>query len=233
MAATPDVYNFTTYRPGMNMPLRRAFQLDPPVRVGDPAPRFRLRDLDGGTVDSGALRENHHMVVVFGCFSAPPTVLEMPAIDALAAETAQTARFVFVYTREAHPGERLPPHRSLEQKLDHARRFRDHLGLRLPVVVDELDGAIHLAYGGLPFMAVVAHRDGTVVHRAEWAEARDIRSALDDLADRDANATADEPGRIWFTETLRYTKRPPRETFADLLALAGDQAVVDNLSKYE
>ncbi len=46
-------------------------------------------------------------------------------MEPLAAEYAPRGyRFVFVYTREAHPGEHYPHHTSVEQKLAHARVLR-------------------------------------------------------------------------------------------------------------
>jgi hypothetical protein len=45
-----------------------------------------------------------------------------------------------LYTREAHPGERLPAHAGFEDKVTAARRLRDELGITRPIVVDDLDG---------------------------------------------------------------------------------------------
>ena len=36
--------------------------------------------------------------------------------------------FLFVYTREAHPGENYGPHGSMEQKLAHAQAFQERGG---------------------------------------------------------------------------------------------------------
>jgi hypothetical protein len=48
--------------------------------------------------------------------------------------------FVFLYTREAHPGENYPAHKSFEQKLAHARTFRTELKVERPILVDDLTG---------------------------------------------------------------------------------------------
>ena len=50
---------------------------------------------------------------------------------------------VFIYTREAHPGENLPHHTSMDLKRDHARAFRDecHVGRR--ILIDDLEGSVH------------------------------------------------------------------------------------------
>ena len=55
---------------------------------------------------------------------------------------------VFLYIREAHPGEDLPHHDSFQRKLDHARKFREQFRVRRRILVDDLDGAGHRAFGG-------------------------------------------------------------------------------------
>jgi hypothetical protein len=69
-----------------------------------------------------------------------------PSMNAIAARFAdQGVGSIFLYTNEAHPGERYPHLTSLEQKLRHARDLRDILGVRRPILVDALDGACHRA----------------------------------------------------------------------------------------
>ncbi len=63
--------------------------------------------------------------------------------------------FLFVYTREAHPGERYGPHRSMEQKLTHARAFKERGQVERPILVDDLVGTGHKLYGALPNMSYI------------------------------------------------------------------------------
>jgi hypothetical protein len=58
--------------------------------------------------------------------------------------------FVFLDTREAHPGENYPSHRSFEQKLAHARAFRAELKVGRPISVDDLSGTAPKLYGLFP-----------------------------------------------------------------------------------
>jgi hypothetical protein len=53
---------------------------------------------------------------------------------------------VFLYTHEAHPGEYYPHHKTLEEKMRHARDLRDLLGVNRSIFVDALNGACHRAY---------------------------------------------------------------------------------------
>jgi len=104
-------------------------------------------------------------------------------MDPLAAEFEPRGfTSVFIYTREAHPGENLPHHTSFERKLAHAQRFRDEQRVQRRVLVDALDGACHRAYGGLPNMTWILLRGGTIAYKAMWTDAADVRDAMENIA---------------------------------------------------
>lgn len=81
------------------------------------------------------------------------------------------AEWVFVYTREAHPGENVPHHDTFERKLAHARLLRDEVGIRRPILVDDLAGTVHRFYGCAPNMTWIIDRGGRVVYKANWTNA--------------------------------------------------------------
>ena len=83
-----------------------------------------------------------------------------------------------MYTREAHPGEHVPHHSSFPVKLANARLVRDELGIERPVLVDDLAGTSHHAYGLLPNMTWVIGRGGRVLYRADWTSAANVESFL-------------------------------------------------------
>jgi hypothetical protein len=61
-------------------------------------------------------------------------------MDAIADRYADRAvRSVFIYTREAHPGEEYRHHTSMEVKRHHASALRDVVGIRRPVLIDGLE----------------------------------------------------------------------------------------------
>jgi hypothetical protein len=104
-------------------------------------------------------------------------------MDKLAAEHAAAgATSVFVYTREAHPGEHLPHHTSFAQKLAQARCFRDEQRVARRILVDALDGACHRRYGALPNMTWIILRGGILAYKAAWTDAADVRLALENIA---------------------------------------------------
>lgn len=154
-----------------------------------------------------ALRRDGHVVIVFGCYSAPPCVRELPEISRLAAERPPGFRFVFIYTREIHPNEDLPygrfaHHRSLDGKLAAARKLASDLSPDMTVAVDDLAGTVHLGYGGLPFCAAIVRRDGVLVHREEWASAGQLRAVIANLSQADRRLAAGEQPRLSLSETL-------------------------------
>ena len=65
---------------------------------------------------------------------------------------------VFLYTNEAHPGENYPHHTSMDVKRANARAFVEHSKLRRSVVLDDLEGGAHHAYGLLPNMTWIISR---------------------------------------------------------------------------
>ena len=88
---------------------------------------------------------------------------------------------VFLYVREAHPGELLPHHDIFDRKLAHAREFKRLFALRRPILVDDLAGTAHITFGRLPNMTYVLSSSHTVVYRSAWTDPPSIRAALDYL----------------------------------------------------
>ena len=87
-----------------------------------------------------------------------------------------------MYVREPHPGERYGPHETFEQKLRYAADCAAQDDVRTRVVVDDLDGIVHRAYGTLPNMVYVLDREGRVVYKAMWTDHADVAAALANIA---------------------------------------------------
>ncbi len=101
-------------------------------------------------------------------------------MNALAERFAdQDVGSIFVYTHEAHPGERYPHLTSMAQKFRHARDLRDVLGVTRPIFLDALDGACHRAYGSMPNMSWIFDRRGVVMYKADWTDARSLERAVE------------------------------------------------------
>lgn len=101
-------------------------------------------------------------------------------MEEMAKEYAEQADFYFIYVRESHPGDVYPHHTSYEQKLRHAKDFRD-IGVKRKMLINTLDGEVHRTYSGLSNMTWIIDRTGRVFYKASWTDAGDIRRALDEL----------------------------------------------------
>lgn len=107
---------------------------------------------------------------------------EVPPLSSLR-EKYQPKGFEFfvVYVREAHPGENFPHHTSFEQKLTHARKYQDLEGVKIPILVDDLQGTTHKAYGLLYNMVYLIDREGTVVYKSDWTNAVELDGMCESL----------------------------------------------------
>jgi hypothetical protein len=122
-------------------------------------------------------------------------------MDALAAEYAERGfDSLFIYTREAHPGEILPHHTSFAQKLRCAALPTEQ-GVRRRILVDALDGAAISCNGA-------AQHD---VDFAAWPAGDRVQGSLTDAEDvRMAMRTTRiaelqrRGGRAFWTERLGY-----------------------------
>lgn len=130
---------------------------------------------------------------------------------------------MFVYTREAHPGENVPHHDSFERKLTHARLLRDEVGIRRPILVDDLAGTVHRFYGCAPNMTWVLDRGGRVVYKANWTNAGNVEAFLG----RYLTAPRQRSGRgqaMYETEQLEF-RQIDEKMFQQRLVRNGSRAV--------
>ena len=71
------------------------------------------------------------------------------------------------------------PHDSFETKLNHARLLRDEIGIKRPILVDDLTGTAHHAYGLLPNMSWVIGRGGQILYKSDWTSAANVEAFVD------------------------------------------------------
>ena len=152
---------------------------------GERAPDFEGRTLDGEKIRLSDFEGEQNVVLTFGSATCPFTAASIQGINDLYDDYAgDDVQFIFVYAREAHPGEKLGPHRSLDDKREAAERFRDDEDVEMPIVVDELNGKIHRKYGSLPNPTYIIDKSGRPAFRALWTRPSVIENALDELLER-------------------------------------------------
>ena len=102
-----------------------------------------------------------------------------PSLEPISDEyLEQGLQSVFLYTREAHPGERYPQHTSFAQKMAQASVFRDLFHVHRPILVDDLQGTAHHQYGLMWNMVYILKRGGVVFYKANWTDPNSVRMAL-------------------------------------------------------
>lgn len=132
---------------------------------------------------------------------------------------------VFLYTREAHPGENYRHHTSMDVKRANAAAFREHSSVRRPILLDDLDGTAHRAYGLLPNMTFIVLPGGRIAYKAAWTAAEDVESALVWTLDH-LGRRRDERLVPLYSERLAWRTNDPA-AFREGLERTGPQAVSD------
>lgn len=141
-------------------------------------------------------------------------------------------QFLFVYTREAHPSDRYPAHADLDRKVVHARDMAGRLGMRRAMLVDDLQGSLHVEYGRLPNMTYVLKPGGTIAYRASWTDPSTIRLALERILFERAERRAARRITPYYAE---WQPQRSNDAFAFIGALGeiGERAVHEYITAVE
>ena len=128
-------------------------------------------------------------------------------MDQLARDYAGEAYFLFVYTREAHPESHpeFPAIRGIEQKWEHARALKARHETPRKILIDDVDGAVHRAWGGTSNMSWIVDHSGRVHFKSNWTHEPDLRASLDSAVKM--RALKREGGaNQYFTEAIWYVR---------------------------
>jgi len=149
---------------------------------GQEAPDFKATTLNGKSVRLSHYLGKQNVLLVFGSATCPMVAGSIRGINELFHKfCGEDIAFLFIYVREAHPGERVPAHRSMAEKIRAARFIRDEENIQMPVVVDDLQGSIHHKYSRLPNPAFLVDKSGRVAFRCMWAQPEQLRQAIQEL----------------------------------------------------
>jgi peroxiredoxin len=149
---------------------------------GERAPDFKADTLDGERVRLSDFHGKKNVLLVFGSATCPMTAASIHGINELYDRfRGDDIEFLFIYVREAHPGERIPAHRSMRSKVSAARQLRDEEEIVMPIVVDDTHGSIHRKFAKLPNPAFLIDKSGRVAFRCKWAKPDELASAIEEL----------------------------------------------------
>jgi peroxiredoxin len=148
----------------------------PGPKAGDDMVDFSLTGLDGKEVKLSDYK-GKWVVIETASLTCPMFVKNINPITALMPKYPNV-EFLVVYVREAHPGSRVGPHETLVDKIALADRMKNEYGDVRNMLVDNLDGEMHKAYGSFPNMVYVVNPEGKVTYRCDWSYAHLIERAL-------------------------------------------------------
>lgn len=147
--------------------------------VGDKAPDFELKPLQGGKpVRLSEQLGQKPVVLVFGNFTCGPFRFTYQAVESVHGRHKDEANFLLVYVREAHPtdgwsmtsnerlGVSVAQPKSYEERNAVAQQCAARLNPAMPLLVDEIDDRTGNAYSGMPARLYVIAPDGTVVYKS-------------------------------------------------------------------
>ena len=148
--------------------------------VGETAPEFTLKDLNGRPLSLGEFLGRGYVIVLFGSASSSDFRKRAPEVDRLASRWERLeVKVLVVYTREAHPAAlRKKAPRNFRERLALARQTRKDLKLGVPFVVDEWDDPVLGAYGRMPAAAFLLDSRGTIAVRQVRANPSVLEKAL-------------------------------------------------------
>ena len=133
---------------------------------------------------------------------------------------------MFIYTREAHPGENVLHHENFERKLASATLLAEEAGIRRDILVDDLEGTVHRAYGLMPNMTWVIGRGGRVAYKANWTSAANVEAFVARfLAARSEHPPATTP--VMYETQQAEFRYPDRKRFTEHLLRNGPRAAAE------
>src|SRR5438128_9281194 len=95
------------------------------------------------------------------------------AVETMYQANKERADFLLVYIREAHPsdsnwgvkGMTQTEPKSLDERIEAAKKLRDKAKLTMPMVVDEMDDVVNMRYGAWPERIYIIGVDGKIAYR--------------------------------------------------------------------
>ncbi len=119
------------------------------------------------------------LLLVFGSRSCPATISSIPDIKNLHAEYGSEVEFVYVYVREAHPGEHIPQSQTMQDKTAQACALQAEQAIPWKIAVDTLSGEVHHLLATRPNAAYLIDATGKVVFRTLFAaDAKALKQAI-------------------------------------------------------
>ncbi len=143
--------------------------------IGEKAMDFALTNTDGQTVQLLDFY-NEFLVLELGSITCPLFQGRREGMAKLVS-LFPMVNFSVLYVREAHPGSNIPSHKSAAEKVRCAIALKNDQEIR-SILIDDIKGTAHDAYGGYPNAVFIINRNGCIVYRSDWNNVSAIKKAL-------------------------------------------------------
>ncbi|MEX2369313.1 MAG: deiodinase-like protein [Candidatus Paceibacterota bacterium] len=145
-------------------------------KIGQRAPDFTAYTLDGKVVQLSDFF-GQSVVLEIGSLTCPVYAGVLKRMRRLQKEFTEVT-FLLLYVREAHPGERRGQAQTNKAKRQRAQECKDIYKDPRMVLVDDVSGKAHKAYGLVPNSVFIIDRNGKIFWRAKWNQPRELRENL-------------------------------------------------------
>ncbi len=167
------------------------------VALGDAAPDFTLKDIDGNEHTLSTLLEEKPVMMQTGSYTCPAYENRRGETEQLAAQYGDQVHFVVIYTPEAHPATGLSPYTgqrnfnptwslydeplSYQERVDHAAAITDIPSQLLLVdAFGEADtNPVWCSYATAPNAAILINRQGIIEAVNDWYDAPAMATAIE------------------------------------------------------
>ena len=177
-------YNYETFRRNLLIKDMVVTKFLGAPKPGQKAPDFEGRTIDGDRIRLSDFRGESNVVLTFGSATCPFTAASLRGMNDLYEDFGDEVEFLFVYVREAHPGEELGPHQDMREKVQAAEMLREEEDVEMPIIVDDLNGRIHKKYGKAPNPTYLIDRSGRIAFRMLNTNANVLGEAIEELMER-------------------------------------------------
>ena len=144
--------------------------------LGGKAPDFALQDIAGNTQNLLDF-DGEFLILEIGSITCPLFQSRRKTMASLV-EKFPDCQFSILYVREAHPGQHRPKHQTAADKRHNAVALHQEDGEGRTILLDDIEGAAHAAYGHFPNAVFIINRNGCVLFRADWNNAMATGRAL-------------------------------------------------------
>ncbi|MCL5974269.1 MAG: hypothetical protein M1270_00265 [Gammaproteobacteria bacterium] len=124
--------------------------------------------LGGQSVSLKDLSAGKPLVFITASITCPMTISSLSELTALV-DSTEDFSVVFVYVREAHPGDQFPQAQDIETKFQYAKAFKQQYLIKQPIIVDDLSGSLHQTLDTLPNSLHILDTDGSPLFQSLWS----------------------------------------------------------------